>query len=227
MLKNYLITRIGDCMKKWERFTRQEIEQFVKESTSYAQLATKIGYSNSQGGSIIESIKNMIDALHLDVSHFNGQGWNKNNFDYSRFRYGNKIKSSAAIKAVIAIRGHKCEYCGLSEWMGKPIPLELHHVDGKNLNSELENLKLTCPNCHALTDNYRGRNINNGEEKVSDECFVEALKSSKNIRQALISLGLTAKGGNYTRAYELIREYQIEKFLVGAPSLETACVNDP
>ena len=95
------------------------------------------------------------------------------------------------------------------------------------LQAELENLKLTCPNCHALTDNYRGRNINNGEEKVSDECFVEALKSSKNIRQALISLGLTAKGGNYTRAYELIREYQIEKFLVGAPSLETACVNDP
>jgi hypothetical protein len=68
-----------------------------------------------------------------------------------------------------------------------------------------------------LTDNYRGRNINKGVEKISDEKFVDALVNSSSIRQALITLGLTPKGGNYTRAYELISKYQIEKFLVGAP----------
>ena len=50
-----------------------------------------------------------------------------------------------------------------------------------------------------------------------DEDFVDALKKSPNIRQALISLGLTPKGGNYARANELIQKYQIEKFFVGAP----------
>ena len=182
MLKSYLIKNLGDCVKKWERFTRQEIEQ-----------------------------------LDLDVSHFKGQGWNKDNFDYSRFKYGNKIKSKDALNAIVALRGHKCENCGLTEWLNEPIPLEVHHLDGKELNSELDNLILLCPNCHALTENYIGRNINNGIISISDEEFVDALNESPNIRQALISLGLTPKGGNYIRANELIQKYQINKFLVGAP----------
>ena len=202
-------------MKKWERFTRQEIEQFVKESCSYAELARKCGYCETSGSGTAQ-IRKMIDQYNLDISHFKGQGWNKNNFDYSRFTYGKKIKSSQAIDAIVALRGHKCEICGLTHWMGHPIPLEVHHIDGQELNSDLDNLLLTCPNCHALTDNYRGRNINKGIEKISDEKFVEALIDSSSIRQALISLGLTSKGGNYTRAYELIQKYQIDKFLVGA-----------
>jgi hypothetical protein len=204
-------------MKRWERFTRQEIEQFVKESFSYAQLAKRIGYDDSsKNGSAYRTVHEMIDTLNLDISHFKGQSWNKDNFDYSRFTYGKKIKSSQAVDAIIALRGHKCEVCGLTEWMDKPIPLEVHHIDGQELNSELDNLLLTCPNCHALTDNYRGRNINKGTEKVSDEKFVDALNNSSSIRQALILLGLTPKGGNYSRAYELINKYQIKKFLVGA-----------
>jgi predicted HNH restriction endonuclease len=39
-----------------------------------------------------------------------------------------------------------------------PIPLELHHVNGDNRDNRIENLQLLCPNCHALTDNYRGLN---------------------------------------------------------------------
>lgn len=212
-------------MKKWEQFTRQEIEQFVKESNSYAQLILKLGYKKESGSAFYQT-KQMINELGLDISHFKGQGWNKDNFDYSRFKYGNKIKSAQAVKAIVALRGHKCEKCGLTEWLGKPIPLELHHIDGRELNSTLENLILLCPNCHALTDNYRGRNINSGVLNVSDEDFVKSLQESSNIRQALISLGLTPKGGNYIRANELIQKYQIEKFLVGAPSKETSCVND-
>lgn len=215
-------------MKKWERFTRQEIEQFAKESYSYAQLARKVGYDAPfNNGSAYREVVKMIETFNLDVSHFKGQGWNKDNFDYSRFVYGKKIKSAQAINAIVALRGHKCEICGLSEWNGNPIPLEVHHIDGQELNSELNNLLLICPNCHALTDNYRGRNINKGTKVITDDEFVNALNNSPNIRQALISLGLTPKGGNYSRAYELIQQYQIEKFLVGAPSLETACVNDP
>lgn len=215
-------------MKKWERFTRQEIKQFVEESSSYAQLAKKIGYSDvSNNGSAYRAVHQMIGELNLDTSHFKGQGWNKDNFDYSRFRYGNKIKSAAALQAITALRGHQCENCGLTEWMDRPIPLEVHHLDGKELNSELNNLILLCPNCHALTDNYRGRNINSGIKNITNEEFVKALNESPNIRQALIALGLTPKGRNYVRANELIQKYQIDKFLVGAPSEETTCVNDP
>lgn len=54
---------------------------------------------------------------------------------------------------------HKCECCGNAEWMGKKIPLEVHHKDGNKKNNNLSNLELLCPNCHALTDTYRGKNI--------------------------------------------------------------------
>lgn len=43
--------------------------------------------------------------------------------------------------------------------MDKPIPLELHHINGVHSDNRIENLQLLCPNCHALTDNYRGKNI--------------------------------------------------------------------
>jgi hypothetical protein len=50
-----------------------------------------------------------------------------------------------------------CEECGLKEWRGEPLPLELHHVNGDPNDHRLENLRLLCPNCHALTPNWGGR----------------------------------------------------------------------
>ena len=70
--------------------------------------------------------------------------------------------SNALMKAALLreeVKAHRCEHCGLEEWLGQPIPLELDHADGDRRNNRLENLRLLCPNCHALTDTYRGRNI--------------------------------------------------------------------
>lgn len=200
-------------MKKWENFSKEEIENFIKESRSYRDLALKLGYSN-ESGSAIATIKSMIQELNLDVSHFTGQGWNKNNFDYSRFQYGKKIRGATMIQALTALRGWRCENCGLTEWQGQKVPLEVHHIDGDELNSVLENLQVLCPNCHALTNNYKGKNQKKQDSlKVSEEALVEALREAPNIRQALLRVGLTAKGANYTRANELIIKYQIEKHL--------------
>lgn len=198
-------------MKKWEKFTKEEIEQFAKESYSYAELARKCGYDD-HSGSYSSVIKDMVNQLNLDISHFTFQGWNKDNFDYSRFVYGKKIRSVNMFDAIIALRGRKCECCGLEEWMGKPIPLEAHHKDGDELNSTLENLQLLCPNCHAMTDTYKGKNIKNRDRIVPEEEFVKALREADNIRQALLMLGLTAKGRNYMRANELIIKYKIDKY---------------
>jgi len=51
-------------------------------------------------------------------------------------------------------RGKKCEECGLSEWNGEDLRIEVHHIDGKSKNNRLTNLKLLCPNCHSQTNNY-------------------------------------------------------------------------
>lgn len=195
---------------KWRTYSEEEFAKMVQESTSFQDLAGRLGYAKTGGGTA-ETLKAAVKERNLDVSHFTGQGWNKGNFNYERFHYGNTIKSANALQAIIALRGHQCENCKNSTWLDKPIPLEVHHKDGDHLNSELDNLMLLCPNCHAFTKNYRGKNISNPfKSAVSEEDFVNALKINKSIRQALLSLGLSGCGGNYNRAYQLINQYDIQ-----------------
>lgn len=56
------------------------------------------------------------------------------------------------------LKEDKCERCGISEWQGKKLTLELHHKDGNHYNNTLSNLQILCPNCHSLTEKYNGRN---------------------------------------------------------------------
>ena len=52
-----------------------------------------------------------------------------------------------------------CVSCGITdEWNGKPIVLQLDHINGVNDDHALENLRLLCPNCHSQTDTWCGRN---------------------------------------------------------------------
>jgi hypothetical protein len=60
---------------------------------------------------------------------------------------------AAGLKAAV------CEACGITNWRGEPLALELHHVNGDCLDNRLENLQLLCPNCHSQTDNWGGRNV--------------------------------------------------------------------
>ena len=93
-----------------------------------------------------------------------------------------------------------CNKCKLATWLDKPITLEFEHKDGNRHNEVRENLEFLCPNCHSQTSTWRGRNVvKNG---VTDAAFIEALNSTKNIRQALLKLGL-AGGKNYQRARRL------------------------
>lgn len=63
---------------------------------------------------------------------------------------------------LIGVRGHQCEMCKNTEWMGQTIPLVLDHIDGNSDNRMIDNLRLLCPNCDAQTPTYKGKNRGNG-----------------------------------------------------------------
>ena len=194
-------------MKKWEQFSKEEIEEMVASVCTYSELSKKLGYT---GSTRFEVVRDMILELNLDVSHFCNP--RKGKFDYSRFVYGKEIDGGRASKALIALRGHKCEHCGLAEWFGEPISLEIHHIDGDRLNNVLENLQLLCPNCHSLTSNWKGRNSKKkqNQEYVTDEEIIRALQNKKNIRQTLQDVGLSDHGSNYRRIKKIVQQNNIE-----------------
>ena len=75
---------------------------------------------------------------------------------YQTFKLKNRLLAAG-------LKENKCECCGLTEWNGKSINMELHHIDGNRFNHRLENLILLCPNCHSQTDTFRAKNIKQKE----------------------------------------------------------------
>ena len=93
--------------------------------------------------------------------------------------------------ALIYIRGEQCEWCGwcVRHFVTGNVPIELEHIDGNYKNNSYNNVLLLCPNCHSLTDTFRGLNRGNGREyrrlgRVSSvglerhTCNVEATSSN-------------------------------------------------
>ena len=131
--------------------------------------------------------------------------WNKKilNADFKTLSF-ERLKKRIKLE-----QNNKCNECGIDSWNDKSITLELEHKDGNHHNNERENLECLCPNCHSQTETWRGRNKTNKRNKISDDEIVKTYLKNKNIRQTLIELGLSAKGGNYKRLHQLIKKYDL------------------
>ena len=146
--------------------TKAEFEDAIRNSHSIASVCRYLGLKPAGGNYRI--IHQAIEAYKLDTSHFTGQGWNvglkfkpKKVIKIGEVLVKDSTYQSYKLKNRLLREGlkeRKCECCGLAEWQGMPIPLELHHINGDNKDHRMENLQMLCPNCHALTETYRGRN---------------------------------------------------------------------
>jgi hypothetical protein len=106
-----------------------------------------------------ETLNSYLNKLNIEYTGNKGlKGKKLSTNRISVFDYIKKdvVSASKLRKLLIrdSIKEKKCECCGLEEWMGKPIPLELHHIDENRFNNELENLKILCSNCHMQEHNY-------------------------------------------------------------------------
>jgi len=113
-------------------------------------------------------------------------------------------------RRLIKLRGHRCEKCKLTEWLNSPIPLQLHHMDGNTGNNTEKNGELLCPNCHALTKNYCGKNISDGIQRktwsIKNEEVKIVIPRCQSIKEVLTVVGLKTSGANYKRARRIMSE---------------------
>lgn len=139
-------------MRSYRKYTDEEIVIAAKKVKSIAGLLRELNLREAGGN--YGSIKQNIQRLKIDTSHWTGSAWNKGEQlkDWSQYKNPERIKIN-----LIKEKGHNCENCYLSKWIEGPIPLDLHHLDGDRTNNKKENFQLLCCNCHALTKTWKGR----------------------------------------------------------------------
>jgi hypothetical protein len=158
-------------------FSREELQTAVDKSQSYANTFRVLGLSDCNNRNYYRWFHNILKIHTFDISHFKGRGWSKGQTlnlpsaatQLEKVLVKDKAANTNRLKKRLIkaeLKQHQCEACGLTEWQNVPIPIELHHRDGDRNNNTLINLTILCPNCHALTDTYCGKNIKRYRAKL-------------------------------------------------------------
>ncbi len=82
-----------------------------------------------------------------------------------KFKKG-KVSTRRTLHRVLKhLYGYRCVECGNEgEYNGKPLALQLDHIDGNAGNNMPINLRLVCPNCHSQTETFVAKNKGNGRQ---------------------------------------------------------------
>lgn len=138
---------------------KKDILKLIQENQSKAFISRELGCKQDTLNKYLKKMNIQYEGNMSGKGTHKSGGNKKMSFD-EYLKNSKNIQSNKVRKKILEekLKPHRCEHCGNSEWMGRLIPLELHHKDGNKKHNELSNYELLCPNCHAFTDSYRGKN---------------------------------------------------------------------
>lgn len=144
------------------RPSAEELRAAVAESVSIASVLRRLGRPDS--GAQRALLRRWIADDHLSTAHFLGQAHRRGKpstatplrqpDDILVKHVGERRTKTALLRRALCAVGvpNNCDECGTGpEWLGKPMTLEVDHVNGDWSDDRQENLRLLCPNCHAAT----------------------------------------------------------------------------
>ena len=146
------------------RHTDDDLRKAIQGSRTWVEAMHKLGIKHS--GGFHTHLRKRAKRLGLDTSHFVGSGW-------ARGQPSKKKRDPSSI-LVVQKRGHQktrtvllrralleigveevCVACGQRGiWNGKPLTLQIDHINGDPFDHRAENLRFLCPNCHTQTPTY-------------------------------------------------------------------------
>lgn len=156
----------------FDKLTDEEFQLILDSSQSYRDVVIKVGLSDRSGN--FQTLKRNIRQRGLSTEKLDS---NRRLSIKKNAERTNRIKKRSELSDILVenskytnnhtlklrlvkegILEYKCKICGINEWMGKPISLQLDHQNGVHNDCRLENLRLLCPNCHSQTDTYGAKN---------------------------------------------------------------------
>lgn len=189
------------AIARYKQIPKEELIELVKNNTSFSEVMRQLGYKSFTSQQ--PALKQYLDDNQIDYSHFKGHAWNKTEIPLSDDNDFGVVNKRTIREILLKERPYKCEKCGLTDWLGEPISLQVHHIDGNSNHNTRNNLMLLCPNCHSQTDNWCHKNVNR-HTNIDDNTFLEVLKNNDSICAACRELGITPNQNAYIRARKLL-----------------------
>ena len=137
---------------------KDEILQWIAEERPKCYICNELGCKQDTLNSYLKKM----GIEYLGQQNKKGQKKGTNDYKPAMYYIENNlpIQSHKLKEKLIrdGIKQQKCEKCGLSEWFGVLLPLELHHKNGNHFDNSLDNLEIVCPNCHSIQPGNSGAN---------------------------------------------------------------------
>ena len=148
-------------------WTDTELIAAIADSISVSEVLRKLNLKPV--GSNYKTVYLHSKRLSVSLEHLKGQAWSRGKTgttggmrkDLEEILVEDSTYTNTSFLKSRLVRAgflvDVCYICGISEWLNKPLTLQLDHINGRNLDNRIQNLRLLCPNCHAQTPTYRNR----------------------------------------------------------------------